>query len=115
MGIRFSVDDFGTGYSSLGRLHQLPVSSLKIDRSFIRRIAEVNGTYPTVEAIIVMAHTFGMKVVAEGVETEEQVRLLQALQCDRVQGFLFSRPLSRDAATALLRSSVAEVQHAGVA
>ncbi len=115
MGIQFSVDDFGTGYSSLGRLHQLPVSSLKIDRSFIRRIAEVNGTYPTVQAIIVMAHTFGMKVVAEGVETEEQVRLLRALQCDRVQGFLFSRPLCREAATALLRSSVAEVQHAGLA
>ncbi len=115
MGIRFSVDDFGTGYSSFGRLHQLPVNSLKIDRSFISRIAEVNGTYPTVEAIIVMAHTFGMKVVAEGVETQEQVRLLKALQCDRVQGFLFSTPLSRDAATALLRSSVAELQHAGIA
>ncbi len=115
MGIRFSVDDFGTGYSSLGRLHQLPVDSLKIDRSFIRRIAERNGTYPTVEAIIVMAHTFGMKVVAEGVETEEQVRLLQALDCDRVQGFLFSRPLSRDAATELLRAAVTKVDHAGVA
>ncbi len=92
-GIRFSVDDFGTGYSSLGRLHQLPVESLKIDSSFIRRIGERKGTYPTVRAIIALAHTFGLQVVAEGVETEEQLRILQTLRCDRVQGFLFSRPL----------------------
>ena len=104
MGIRFSVDDFGTGYSSLGRLHQLPVDSLKIDCSFTRRIAEFNGTYPTVEAIVALAHTFGMKVVAEGVETEEQLRLLRSLGCDRVQGFLFSRPLSAASATRFLRT-----------
>lgn len=104
MGIRFSVDDFGTGYSSLGRLHQLPVESLKIDQSFTRRIAEHNGTFPTVEAIVVLAHTFGMKVVAEGVETDEQLRLLRSLGCDRVQGYLFSRPLSAEAATSLLRT-----------
>ncbi len=104
MGVHFSVDDFGTGYSSLGRLHQLPVDSLKIDCSFTRRIAEFNGTYPTVEAIIALAHTFGMKVVAEGVEDEEQLRLLKGLGCDRVQGFLFSRPLAASAATELLRA-----------
>ena len=113
MGIRFSVDDFGMGYSSLGRLHQLPVDSLKVDCSFTRRIAEFNGTYPTVEAIVALAHTFGMKVVAEGVENEEQIRLLRGLGCDRVQGFFFSRPLSADAATEFLRafedSSVCEV------
>jgi EAL domain-containing protein (putative c-di-GMP-specific phosphodiesterase class I) len=104
MGIRFSVDDFGTGYSSLGRLHQLPVESLKIDQSFTRHLAELNGTFPTVEAIIVLAHTFGMKVVAEGVETEEQLALLRSLGCDRLQGYLFSRPLSAEATTAMLRS-----------
>lgn len=104
MGIRFSVDDFGTGYSSLGRLHQLPVDSLKIDRSFTRRIAEFNGTYPTVEAIISLAHTFGMKVVAEGVEDLEQLRLLRALGCDRVQGFLFSQPLPAKETTEFLQS-----------
>ncbi|MGI4830652.1 MAG: EAL domain-containing protein, partial [Janthinobacterium lividum] len=104
MGIRFSVDDFGTGYSSLGRLHQLPVDSLKIDRSFIRRIADFNGTYPTVEAIISLAHTFGMKVVAEGVEEVEQLRLLKALGCDRVQGFYFSKPLPVIKTTAFLQS-----------
>ncbi len=92
-GIRFSVDDFGTGYSSLGRLHQLPVESLKIDSSFIRLIAERKGTYPTVRAIIALAHTFGLQVVAEGVETAEQLRILRALECDRVQGYLFSKPL----------------------
>ncbi len=93
MGIRFSVDDFGTGYSSLGRLHQLPVDTLKIDCSFTRRIGERKGSYPTVRAIIALAHTFGMKVVAEGVETEQQLRMLRSLDCDRVQGYLFSKPL----------------------
>ena len=104
MGVRFSVDDFGTGYSSLGRLHQLPVESLKIDASFIRRIGEFNGTYPTVGAIISLAHTFGLKVVAEGVETEEQLRMLRTLGCDRVQGYLFSRPLAAQPMTELLCS-----------
>ncbi len=103
MGIRFSVDDFGTGYSSLGRLHQLPVDALKIDRSFTSRLAERAGTYPTVEAIIVLAHTFGMKVVAEGVETREQHRLLRALGCDRLQGMLFGMPASAEITTELLR------------
>ena len=93
MGVRFSVDDFGKGYSSLGRLHQLPVDSLKIDCSFTRRIAEKKGTYPTVRAIVALAHTLGMNVVAEGVETEEQLRILRSLDCDRMQGYLFSKPL----------------------
>lgn len=95
------------GYSSLGRLHQLPVNALKIDRSFTQRIADHNGTYPTVEAIIALAHTFGMKVCAEGVETEEQLRLLRALHCDRVQGYLLSRPLTASAATKLLQNLTA--------
>ncbi len=115
MGIRFAVDDFGTGYSSLGRLHQLPVDSLKIDQSFTRRIAEHNGTYPTVEAIMALAHTFGMKVCAEGVETEEQLRLLRALRCDRVQGFLLSKPLSAAQATEWLRMTTAEAGTESVA
>ena len=101
-GIRFSVDDFGTGYSSLGRLHQLPVESLKIDGSFIRAIGERKGTYPTVRAIIALAHTFGLQVVAEGVETEEQLRILRALNCDRVQGYLFSRPIPAEQVRAFL-------------
>lgn len=114
LGIRFSVDDFGTGYSSLGRLHQLPVDSLKIDCSFTQRIAEFNGTYPTVEAIVALAHTFGMKVVAEGVETEEQRRLLKGLGCDRMQGFLFGRPLKGALATEALRATEEQPVYAGV-
>ena len=112
MGIRFSVDDFGTGYSSLGRLHQLPVESLKIDCSFTRRIAERKGTYPTVRAIIALAHTFGMNVVAEGVETDEQLRILRSLECDRVQGFLFSRPLPAEQVAAFLQFQTAGVEEA---
>ena len=102
MGIRFSVDDFGTGYSSLGRLHQLPVDSLKIDCSFTNRIGERKGSYPTVRAIIALAHTFGMNVVAEGVETEQQLRMLRSLECDRVQGYLFSKPLPAEEMKAYL-------------
>ncbi len=115
LGVRFSVDDFGTGYSSLGRLHQLPVDSLKIDCTFTRRIAEFNGTYPTVEAIISLAHTFGMKVVAEGVEDKEQLRLLKALGCDRVQGFLFSKPLPAALASEFLASVEDSAVREGVA
>ena len=111
-GIRFSVDDFGTGYSSLGRLHQLPVESLKIDCSFTRRIAERKGTYPTVRAIVALAHTFGMKVVAEGVETEEQLRMLRSLECDRVQGFLFSRPLPASDIVPFLDGDAAQMEEA---
>ncbi len=115
MGLRFSVDDFGTGYSSLGRLHQLPVESLKIDCSFTRRIAERKGTYPTVRAIVALAHTFGMKVVAEGVETEEQLRILRSLNCDRVQGYLFSRPVPADQLTSFLHSAALAVVEEAVA
>lgn len=106
MGIRFSVDDFGTGYSSLGRLHQLPVEALKIDSSFVRSIAERKGTYPTVRAIIALAHTFGLQVVAEGVETEEQLRILRTLQCDRMQGYLFSKPLPAEQVMQFLGTAV---------
>ncbi len=102
LGLQFSVDDFGTGYSSLGRLHQLPVQALKIDRSFIERISEPKGTYPIVQAMIALAHNLGMKVVAEGVETDEQLRCLKALDCDRVQGYLFSRPLPAQRTTEFL-------------
>ncbi len=102
LGLQFSIDDFGTGYSSLGRLHELPVEQLKIDRSFIERIAEPRGTYPIVQAMITLAHNLGMKVVAEGVETSEQLRSLQALGCDRLQGYLFSPPLPARQATELL-------------
>jgi diguanylate cyclase (GGDEF)-like protein/PAS domain S-box-containing protein len=93
MGIHFSVDDFGTGYSSLAHLHQLPVQTLKIDRSFVERINEPNGTYAIVQAIVFLAHSLGLVVVAEGVEREDQLTRLWQLDCDRVQGYYFAPPL----------------------
>jgi len=92
MGIRFAVDDFGTGYSSLQHLQRLPISTLKIDRSFVQQLSESSRSYPIVKAIIAMGHSLQMQVVAEGVETEDQLGILRKLDCDSVQGFLWSRP-----------------------
>jgi EAL domain-containing protein (putative c-di-GMP-specific phosphodiesterase class I) len=103
MGIEFSVDDFGTGYSSLAHLHTLPVQILKIDRSFIERIAQPNGTYSIVQAIVFLAHSLKMKVVAEGVEREDQLDCLRRLDCDLIQGYLFSKPLPASEIPNLLR------------
>ncbi|MBW4028799.1 MAG: sensor domain-containing phosphodiesterase [Acidobacteria bacterium] len=104
-GIRFSVDDFGTGYSSLRHLHQLPISTLKIDRSFVERICERNGTYSIVEATLSLAHSLGMNVVAEGVENKQQWAILRDLGCDVMQGFLFSPPISSQAVPALVEAA----------
>lgn len=92
-GISVSMDDFGTGYSSLSYLHSLPISCLKIDRSFIRKITTDPDSKAIAEMIISMAKQLGLKIIAEGVETSEQVALLQELQCYNVQGFYYSRPL----------------------
>ena len=107
LGCRFSIDDFGTGHSSLGRLHQLPISILKIDRSFIENLChrEGNGggsSVTIVEAIVSMAHALGLQVVAEGVETEGQLRCLRRLGCDFYQGFLLSRPVMPEEIPALI-------------
>jgi EAL domain-containing protein (putative c-di-GMP-specific phosphodiesterase class I) len=101
-GIHFSIDDFGTGYSSLAHLHQLPVQTLKIDRSFVERLNEPNGTYAIVQAIVFLAHSLGLIVVAEGVEREDQLDRLWQLDCDRVQGYLFSRPQPAPVITSML-------------
>ena len=92
LGVLFSVDDFGTGYSSLGQLDNFAVHTLKIDRSFVARICRADGTYSIVDAIISMAHSLRLNVVAEGVETEEQWNCLRDLHCDTVQGYLLSKP-----------------------
>jgi diguanylate cyclase (GGDEF)-like protein len=89
-GIVFAVDDFGTGYSSLQHLHRLPISVLKIDRYFINRLGVQRDADAIVEAIVSMAHALGMKVVAEGVETQEQRGIAISLGCDTIQGFLHS-------------------------
>jgi diguanylate cyclase (GGDEF)-like protein/PAS domain S-box-containing protein len=93
LGIHFSVDDFGTGYSSLSHLHQLPISTLKIDRSFIERISAVNGTYSIVQAIAALGHSLGLQVVAEGVERSDQLEALRRIRCDFLQGYLFAPPM----------------------
>jgi EAL domain-containing protein (putative c-di-GMP-specific phosphodiesterase class I) len=113
MGVHFSVDDFGTGYSSLRHLHQLPIKTLKVDRSFVERITEPEGTYSIVQAILSLAHSLGMQVVAEGVEREDQFQLLRALRCDIYQGYLFSHPLKAGAIPSLLETQTAEVHGRG--
>lgn len=92
-GIRFSLDDFGTGYSSLSYLRFLPLEQLKIDRSFIHRIPDNGNDVAVVQAIIAMAHKLGLSVVAEGVETEQQLAFLAGQGCNAYQGFLFSKPV----------------------
>jgi diguanylate cyclase (GGDEF)-like protein/PAS domain S-box-containing protein len=93
LGVRVAIDDFGTGYSSLGYLAQLPVESLKIDRSFIVKMEEDPNAMTLVSTIISLAHSLRLKVVAEGVETEEQAKFLRLLRCDQMQGYLFSKPV----------------------
>jgi len=102
LGIRLSMDDFGTGYSSLSYLHNFPIHTLKIDRSFISNKGEV-GDNEIVRTIIMLARNLGLDVVAEGVETTEQLEYLQSLECEYAQGFLFSRPLEPNAVERTLR------------
>ena len=93
MGIHISIDDFGTGYSSLSYLKRFPINTLKIDRSFVRDIVTDKNDHTIVAAIIAMAHSLEIKVVAEGIETEEQLRMLEAQGCNYYQGYYFSRPV----------------------
>jgi diguanylate cyclase (GGDEF)-like protein len=104
MGINISIDDFGTGFSSLASLKRLPIDALKIDQSFVRDATTDQDDAEIVMAITTLAHNLRLKVVAEGVETEEQLRFLQLLRCDEIQGFFFSKPLPADALVSLFDS-----------
>jgi EAL domain-containing protein (putative c-di-GMP-specific phosphodiesterase class I) len=102
--IPLSIDDFGTGYSSLSYLHRLPVDILKVDRSFVQNMHQDPDSHNIVKAIISLAHSLNMKVIAEGVETEQHYRMLSDLGCEFGQGYWFARPISADEAAQLLRS-----------
>jgi diguanylate cyclase (GGDEF)-like protein len=103
LGVKLALDDFGTGYSSLACLHQLPVDTVKVDRSFVQHAQTVEYHRVLIEATIRVARTLGMSTVAEGIETEGQAALMRELACDRGQGFLFSRPLEAAALEAWAR------------
>jgi EAL domain-containing protein (putative c-di-GMP-specific phosphodiesterase class I) len=103
MGIKLSMDDFGTGYSSLSYLQQLPLDSLKIDRSFITDLGSNPKDAQIVRAIISMAHGLKLNVIAEGVETVEQLQFLQGLNCQEGQGYFFNRPLHPSDAAVVLQ------------
>jgi EAL domain-containing protein (putative c-di-GMP-specific phosphodiesterase class I)/CheY-like chemotaxis protein len=103
MGVRLSVDDFGTGYSSLSYLKRFPLDVLKIDRAFVREITTSTDDAAIARAIISMAHSMNLKVIAEGVETEGQLRYLERHHCDKIQGFYFSPPVGAEECEAMLR------------
>ncbi len=103
MGFQIAIDDFGTGYSSLSYLSRLPVNALKIDASFIEDMTEHPNNLAIVSSIITLAHSLKLEVIAEGVEREEQAKLLRLLRCELIQGNLYSPPLPSDQIIPLLR------------
>jgi EAL domain-containing protein (putative c-di-GMP-specific phosphodiesterase class I) len=109
MGVRLALDDFGTGYSSLAHLRTFRVNTLKIDRSFVEQLGAEGSDGAIVAGVVAMAHALGMDVVAEGVETDEQLRKVMDMDCDNAQGFFFARPQSPEMIGRLLadRFSVA--------
>jgi diguanylate cyclase (GGDEF)-like protein len=105
LGVAVSLDDFGTGYSCLSYLHELPVTAVKVDRSFVQRLYTPKERPELVHAIVALAHTLGISVTAEGVETAQQLAFLRELACEHAQGFLFSEPLDAGAAIRFLTSA----------
>jgi diguanylate cyclase (GGDEF)-like protein/PAS domain S-box-containing protein len=107
-GVRLAIDDFGTGYSSLSYLRKFPIDALKIDQSFIRQISTAPDDTAIVNAMISMGRSLKLRVVAEGVETREELAFLQAHQCDEAQGYYFSRPVPPDQFASLLKAGILE-------
>lgn len=110
LGIRISIDDFGTGYSSLYYLKKLPIDCLKIDRCFIRDIPDNSDDVALAKAIVAMSHNMGLSVIAEGVETEDQLTFLRTIGCDATQGYLISKPVPHTQATRLLETGLPTIQ-----
>ena len=104
MGVKLAIDDFGTGYSSLSHLKRFPANTVKIDRSFVSDVVENSSARMITEAIISLSHNLDMKVVAEGVEKNSQLRVLTDQGCDIIQGYLFSKPVSAKDFTLLLNN-----------
>jgi len=100
--VHITIDDFGTGFSSLSRLRRLPISRLKLDGSFVRGIPHDVDDRSMARAIISMAHSLRMRVIAEGVETQAHLEFLKGLACDEMQGFYFSKPVSAEAIAGML-------------
>lgn len=109
MGIQFSIDDFGTGYSSLSYLKSLPLNTIKIDRSFIYDIKDADHEVVLVDTIIMMAHNLGLEVIAEGVETEQELRYLNARGCTVYQGYYFSKPVPITTFEEMLESGTSDL------
>jgi diguanylate cyclase (GGDEF)-like protein/PAS domain S-box-containing protein len=107
-GVRLAVDDFGTGYSSLSYLRKFPINALKIDQSFVRQITTAPDETTIVTAVISMGRSLKLRVIAEGVETQEELSFLQAHQCDEAQGYYFSRPIAPEHLAKLLKTGVRE-------
>ena len=105
LGVGLDIDDFGTGYSSLSRLQKFPVDTLKIDRAFVSHMDSDDETQEIVRVIVMLAHNLGLKVVAEGVETQAQLNLLREIGCERAQGYLFSKPVDHQAIVKLLETN----------
>ena len=105
LGVGLSIDDFGTGYSSLSYLKRFPASELKVDRSFIIDLPKHDKDRAIVQTVVTLGHSLGMDVVAEGIETPEQHRILQHIGCDVFQGFLFSKAVPPEQFEALVRQN----------
>ena len=104
LGVRIAIDDFGTGYSSLSYLKAFPITTLKIDRSFVRDITSQNNDAAITRAIVAMANSLNLNIIVEGVETEEQLAFLVGLGCYKMQGFHFSKPIPEEQLLIWLRS-----------
>jgi EAL domain-containing protein (putative c-di-GMP-specific phosphodiesterase class I) len=102
MGACISIDDFGTGYSSLSYLHYFPINILKIDRSFVKNMVEDENALELVKSIIALCQNMKLKIIAEGIETKEQIDILKAMNCDCGQGYYIARPMPESEAHTLL-------------